>query len=650
MSYIPPETQSSILTSFTSWPSLFTLALAIAFAVHKLLLHLDYPILSIFELAWNALVYFMPAQVVYALDSKFGKAFARKGNAQDSIFDKHAEKSEVLRTVFGLDGTKPSADDAESIPGPRGLGNWDNSCFQNSVLQALSSLSDFRTFLDRFAESDQLEDSSLSALLELTRNLNDRSESCKHMWIPAKLKSMNSWQQQDAQEYFSKVMDQLENDVKKLWHEEPAPSDPGLSLLPKHSVDHKPPHSLPSKHNTVDNPVDGLLAQRVGCLQCGYAEGISLIPFNCLTLPLGKNPTYDIRDCLDSYTDLELIEGVECGKCTLVRAAKQLQQLLSALPNTTSLPSPDDSVISDTKRTAYNARLQAVTSALETSSFSDATLSKACQIPPKLRVTSTKTRQAVVMRQPKCLVLHVNRSMFDEHTGDLLKNYAKVSFPAQFDLSEWCGGNSNTTSDEPRKDEDEESKQHDIELETWQMDPSKSMLSTATSTHNSPYRLQALITHQGRHENGHYICYRKLPRASSHTSSGQQEQWWRLSDEQVWEVSEEEVLAQGGVFMLFYERSGTREREVRAEEEGGRGKEEAEELVRRDSGTGTEKEEDVKDCNTVLEQVDASADKKAAIKEVSVDEDEISTSLADLVIEVASRDTQSRVYDETALV
>jgi len=463
---------------------------------------------------------------------------------------------------------------------------------------------------------------------------------------------MNSWQQQDAQEYFSKVMDQLENDVKELWKEEPAPSDSGLSRLPilhlpKLSTDHKLPQSLPSRHNTVDNPVDGLLAQRVGCLQCGYAEGISLIPFNCLTLPLGKNPTCDIRDCLDSYTDLELIEGVECGKCTLIRAAKQLQQLLSALPNTTSAPSPCDST-SDTKRTAYNNRLQAVTSALETSSFSDATLSKACQIPPKLRVTSTKTRQAVVMRQPKCLVLHVNRSMFDEYTGDLLKNYASVTFPPQFDLGEWCGGNSSASSDEPRKDEDEQSKQPDIEPETWQMDPSKSMLSTfsATATCNSPYRLQALITHQGRHENGHYICYRKLPRASNLTSPEQQEQWFRLSDEQVWDVSEEEVLAQGGVFMLFYERVGNRGRKARAAVEGERGEEEAEGLIRRDSGTGTGSEEDAKNRNTVLEAVAASADAKAAVRAAPINGDEISTSLANLVIE-DGKGGQSRVNDET---
>lgn len=581
MSYILPEAQTSVLQFFISWPSLFTFTIALAFAVHKLLVHLDYPILSAFELLWNAFVYLMPAQAIHAIDSRFGRAFARTSDSDESTSSKHAGKSEVLRNVFGLDGTKPSNHGVKVSPGPRGLGNWDNSCFQNSVLQALSSLSDFRSFLEHFsAEDGKLEDSSLLALLDLTRNLNDRSESCKHMWTPAKLKSMNSWQQQDAQEYFSKIMDQLENDVKALWNEDPAPSDPGLTHLPVLSknntsdIGHKPPQIPLLAARTIDNPVDGLLAQRVGCLQCGYADGISLIPFNCLTLPLGKQPSYDIRDCLDSYTDLELIDGVECGKCTLIRAAKQLQHLLSTLPD---LSTPSENKLNDdTKRAAYTSRLEAVTNALESSSFGDATLTKACQIPAKLRITSTKTRQAVVMRQPKCLVLHVNRSMFDEYTGDLLKNHASVSYAARLDLGEWsCGSGSASRNNnivetsqpcsglgEGNREETRQATEH----EQWQMDPAKSMLVTPTNTPTetqptptqSPYCLQALITHQGRHENGHYICYRKLPRNSTpkheSTSSDEQEQWWRLSDEQVWEVSEEEVLAQQGVFMLFYER------------------------------------------------------------------------------------------------
>jgi ubiquitin carboxyl-terminal hydrolase 1 len=85
--------------------------------------------------------------------------------------------------------------------------------------------------------------------------------------------------------------------------------------------------------------------------------------------------------------------------------------------------------------------------------------------------------------------------------------------------------------------------------------------------------LRAAITHFGNHGNGHYVCYRQHPFKAGQNKSEQaedaekieqdeqdeqetkEEQWWRLSDENVYEVSEEEALRQGKVFMLFYERS-----------------------------------------------------------------------------------------------
>ncbi|KAK4934459.1 hypothetical protein LTR28_010642, partial [Elasticomyces elasticus] len=70
--------------------------------------------------------------------------------------------------------------------------------------------------------------------------------------------------------------------------------------------------------------------------------------------------------------------------------------------------------------------------------------------------------------------------------------------------------------------------------------------------------------------NGHYICYREHPASSTtasshdhtvssgdydvHEAARQSSHWWRLSDEDVLPVSEEDVLRQGGVFMLLYER------------------------------------------------------------------------------------------------
>jgi len=79
------------------------------------------------------------------------------------------------------------------------------------------------------------------------------------------------------------------------------------------------------------------------------------------------------------------------------------------------------------------------------------------------------------------------------------------------------------------------------------------------------YELRAVITHYGRHDNGHYICYRKysmesfpadIPEAVLEIDGEKErpERWFRLSDDEVQMVSEQSVFSQGGVVMLFYER------------------------------------------------------------------------------------------------
>lgn len=72
------------------------------------------------------------------------------------------------------------------------------------------------------------------------------------------------------------------------------------------------------------------------------------------------------------------------------------------------------------------------------------------------------------------------------------------------------------------------------------------------------YLLKAVVVHYGSHNFGHYICYRRC----------RHNLWWRISDQNVGQVSEEQVLNAQGVFMLFYEQEyeGKRRRERRMEE------------------------------------------------------------------------------------
>lgn len=146
------------------------------------------------------------------------------------------------------------------------------------------------------------------------------------------------------------------------------------------------------------------------------------------------------------------------------------------------------------------------------------------------------------------------------------------------------------------------------------------------------YELRAVVAHYGHHNNGHYICYRKHAasgpppaldkeggvevktekqeeeveveereaEAESERMEGSEEgskegdgeeaaTWWRLSDESVRKVPEDVVMAQGNVFMLFYDCvDPTLVRTDEAEGEEGTGEMEAEADTEADTLVGEE--------------------------------------------------------------
>ena len=521
---------------------------------------------------WNILVYLTPSRIVVALDSKTTKLDSTDQRLLSMDFQ---TKSEAMQRIFGLDnnsfssfipGTTTFSGFGNALLGsknslPPGLGNWDNSCYQNSVIQGFASLQSLAGFLGRNLETlgEKGSFSTHQALMEVVERLNSAAEYGQKLWIPPNLKSMSSWQQQDAQEYFAKVVDQIDHEVQQASKRQTRNlglkiARPEENIIGSSSVqDELSPETTQTSPSR--NPLEGLLAQRVGCMKCGYTEGLSLIPFNCLTVPLGSKYEYDIRECLDEYTELEPIEGVECAKCTLLRAQDQLRNLVKQVEEDSRVPSTSDAPkMSDALKNSAQERLQAVEEALEENDFAEKTLSNKCHIPSKNRACSTKSRQAVVARAPKCLVVHINRSLFDEMTGMLRKNYSAVRFPKTLDLNDWCLG---------AKSVDEMNEA----IEKWGTNPRESMLPCAGTVMDAcgrQYELRAVITHYGRHENGHYICYRKyssetfpahVPEAVLEADGDKEkpERWYRLSDEDVQMVSEENVMSQGGAFMLFYE-------------------------------------------------------------------------------------------------
>ena len=220
------------------------------------------------------------------------------------------------------------------------------------------------------------------------------------------------------------------------------------------------------------NPMDGMTAQGLICKTCGYTEGLSLTQFTCLTLNLGLRGLSSIEDLLDDYTAPEEVDGVECDHCTKVAHGEAEDK--SPVQNMNHGPASTP---------ATNLKLQ------------------------RKPVRRTKAKQITVGRLPKDLVLHINRSIFDDF-GNQKKNSTPIRFPARLNFqSRWCA---------PLNDEDQRI--------------------------DAVYELKCVVTHYGRHDNGHYVALGKRDK-----------NWYSFNDDIVTRVTEEDVLSRSNGFIFFYE-------------------------------------------------------------------------------------------------
>jgi ubiquitin carboxyl-terminal hydrolase 1 len=240
------------------------------------------------------------------------------------------------------------------------------------------------------------------------------------------------------------------------------------------------------------NPLDGMLAQSLKCRVCGFSEGLSLTQFNCITVNLGTaGGSCTLEQLLDEYTVPEDIDGVECIQCTKLANAEQK-------------PAEDDTA----SKSASDAGADAAEKAVPSTEVPD---ESAIENPPRKKskpVLSTKSKQLTIGRLPEDLVIHLNRSIFDMY-GNQRKNTALVDFPLDLRiLNRWCA---------PLDDLDGRAVQ-------------------------AAYTLRCVVTHAGRHDDGHYIAYAK-----------REKDWYCFNDEVVTKVSEEFVFNRGNAFMLFYE-------------------------------------------------------------------------------------------------
>ncbi|KAI9894126.1 MAG: hypothetical protein M1814_004897 [Vezdaea aestivalis] len=489
------------------------------------------------------------------------------------------------------------------ISRPVGLGNSDNSCYQNSVLQALASVPSLTSFLNKVdqngAHFSQPTPFS-SALKQFVKDLtNPKAWNKGPIWTPKLLKLMDSTDQQDAQEYWVCITESISKEIKMIsergrgrehlkafFHLEYQKNFPFVQSLS---------FSIGSEPTQPINPIEGLISQRVGCLTCGFSEGISLQAFNCLTFTIHPYQQNFVRNMLHEFTALELLEDVECAKCTLTEwRITDEEALVEAMDTSTQFSSSKDPVFktielitknlsslnadsekfeaddSDSKfehtlherKTDWSTlpelpagsisqeakeicrRLALIDKALAMDDFGEPTLSR---ISSAKRIKRTKTCQRVIARYPKALVLYFNRSFMDM-TGDISKANDPVYFEPIFNLGPWC-----LNSRDWRKPHISEGS-----IEQWRMRPNESLIANLEESVGPLYDLCSVVTHDGSHNNGHYMCFRKAPVSlkTNDTNSpygSPRQMWWHFNDERVSPSCTEAVLSCGNAFMLLYE-------------------------------------------------------------------------------------------------
>ncbi|KAK9353207.1 hypothetical protein V1523DRAFT_411801 [Lipomyces doorenjongii] len=469
----------------------------------------------------------MLVSLVGVVTAKAWPDFASLWTNNGALFGGRQDGDEARSENTGDVARMPPKSENSGVLG--GLVNYGNTCFLNSVIQSLASVPRMTEMLADSNACDLKVSTILSTLLE---QLNTRLSS-SHAHSPATLlEALRSprWtmhtEQQDAHEFLLALLDAIRTErVKHLLKE----YQESISIS---TAVHKLQHPGESQQSTPNNtpvilPFDGLLSTRVSCLTCNEMQSLRQQPFSSIELSLpsasqcGSSSFFlhrfdstTIESLLENYTAPEILDNVDCQRCSLVAAQAHLERLIVNATTTVQQGKSSPEVVQ-----ILGAKRDAIEEALSHPTIMDEDFEKLK--PPRL-VSTRKKRQVAVARPPAALALHINRSEYDMRSGLAKKKNTRVEFPERVRMGKYISSMAND----------------------------KQMLGSGL---DEWYRLTSTVIHFGSHSFGHYIAYRRVGK----------DKWIRASDRDVREATIDEVLAQGNVVLLFYEREDEVPEEVK---------------------------------------------------------------------------------------
>lgn len=381
-----------------------------------------------------------------------------------------------------------------------GLYNSGNTCFINSILQAISSMPSLLEHLSTHNSSSHVTEAlvKLSQVLVLGPGGTYQPSELLNALSGKGNTHLLGYQQQDAHEFFQHL--------SSLLTTEDTPQDKGLMDLDGTMISRR------------RSPILGLLASQISCLQCGLRSTVRHDVFDNLSLSVPVGCSLNVHTLLVKYTEKEIINGYVCDKCSLLATRLRLEAMIAMQPDTeptnvkegTPGQAKKRKEVRRKKRKKLETSLKLLVKIID-EGYYDGKVPEGVEL---IKIRARTLKQTTIGRPPNCFCLHMQRSVY-LGDGTLIKNNEMVLFEDILDINDLVLGK------------------------------------LRTSERPFIYKLTSVVLHYGQHDSGHFVTLRRIKHLNSYI-------WFRLSDANVERIHDvqQEVFDHGSryAYMLFYER------------------------------------------------------------------------------------------------